>query len=107
MRDQNLVPDQNSWDAWSPAELSCRLSRVSNPWCVVGGWALDLWHGTKTREHEDLEFTILREDLSVFRYALNDMEFYTIDDGQLQPLAANREPRAETSQIWCYDRQAG
>lgn len=107
MKEQKAIPDQDNWDAWNPTELARRLSGVSRPWCVVGGWALDLWHGTKTREHEDIEFTILREDLHVFRYALNDMELYAVSDGELQHLTDDQEPQEAISQIWCFDNQAG
>ncbi|QCM12765.1 amino acid transporter [Agrobacterium tumefaciens] len=106
MNNQTPVPDQDAWEAWSPAELFRRLGSLSRPWCVVGGWALDLWHGKKTREHEDLEFTILRADLGIFRRELNDMEFYTVNDGVLELLAADREPATEIFQIWCFDRAA-
>jgi hypothetical protein len=64
------IPDQEAWNAWHPQELARRLDRVDRPWCVVGGWALDLWHGRVTREHHDLEFTVLREDFSHFRRML-------------------------------------
>lgn len=107
MNNQAVVPDQNAWEPWSPAELSRRLERVSRPWCIVGGWALDLWHGKKTREHDDLEFAVLRDDLGIFRRELNDMEFYTVNDGVLELLAADREPTPEIFQIWCFDRAAG
>lgn len=107
MNNQILVPDQNAWEPWSPVELSGRLRRVSRPWCIVGGWALDLWHDKKTRAHDDLEFTILRDDLDVFRRELSDMEFYTVNDGVLELLAADREPAMEIFQIWCFDRAAG
>ncbi|MCZ4071950.1 nucleotidyltransferase domain-containing protein [Agrobacterium sp. LMR679] len=107
MSDHPLVPDQNAWNPWSPAELSQRLDGVSLPWCVVGGWALDLWQGSKTREHDDLEFTVLREDLSIFRRKLGDMEFYTVNDGTIEPLPADQHPAPEIFQIWCFDRPAG
>lgn len=106
MNNRTPVPDQDAWEAWSPTELFRRLDSLSRPWCVVGGWALDLWHGKKTREHEDLEFTILRADLGIFRRELNDMEFYTVNDGVLELLAADREPATEIFQIWCFDRAA-
>lgn len=106
MNFQTVIPDQNHWKSWDPDTLFHRLRDVSKPWCVVGGWALDLWHEMKTREHEDLEFTILRQDLNVFRSALKDMEFYTVSDGVLERLAADREPNAEITQIWCFDRPA-
>nr|WP_262532105.1 amino acid transporter [Agrobacterium tumefaciens] len=107
MSDHPLVPDQNAWNPWSPAELSQRLDGVSRPWCVVGGWALDLWHGSKTREHDDLEFTVLREDLGIFRRKLGHMEFYTVNDGIIEPLPADQHPAPEIFQIWCFDRPAG
>lgn len=101
------VPDQNLWDAWEPAELARRLGDLPLPWCVVGGWALDLWHGAATREHEDLEFTVLRDDLGPFRQALGDMALFTAHDGVVAPLAAGEELAPDIAQIWCFDRAAG
>lgn len=49
------APDHDTWCAWHPAELARRVAGISKPWCVVGGWALDLWHGKQTRYHEDFE----------------------------------------------------
>lgn len=106
MNFQKVIPDQNNWKPWDPDTLFHRLRYVSKPWCVVGGWALDLWHETKTREHEDLEFTILRQDLNIFRHALKDMEFYTVSDGLLERLTIDREPNKDITQIWCFDRPA-
>jgi hypothetical protein len=34
------------------------------------------------------------------------MEFYTVNDGVLELLAADREPVMEIFQIWCFDRAA-
>lgn len=98
-----MPTDHGAWSAWSPAELAGRLSGISRPWCIVGGWALDLWHGCQTREHEDLEFTVLREDLGIFRDALKGMEFHTAGDGVVEYLPADEEPPAAISQIWCLD----
>jgi hypothetical protein len=67
---QPEIPDQEAWDAWHPGELARRLAGIDRPWCVVGGWALDLWHGRVTREHHDLEFTVLRKDFGRFRKKL-------------------------------------
>jgi hypothetical protein len=46
------------WDAWRPDEAADRLRVISAPWCVAGGWGLDLWRGEQTREHSDLEIAI-------------------------------------------------
>lgn len=93
----------DAWCAWHPTELARRLSGISRPWCIAGGWALDLWHGHQTREHEDLEFTILREDVAAFRQVLTGMDFYTAGDGIVEHLRTGAEPPAEISQIWCQD----
>lgn len=31
------------------------------PWCIAGGWALDLWLGQVTRFHSDVEVAVLRD----------------------------------------------
>lgn len=98
-----IIPDEEAWDAWHPAELAQRLAGVDRPWCVVGGWALDLWHGRETREHHDLEFTVLREDLDRFRRVLTGMAFYTVNAGVFGVLREEAEPDSSISQIWCWD----
>lgn len=100
-----FIPDQHAWAAWHPHELKRRLGKLSLPWCIVGGWALDLWHGGPTREHEDIEFTVLRGDLSVFRAALADMKLFVAAKGKLSPLSTKDVPRAVT-QLWCWDERA-
>ncbi|MBS7699470.1 MULTISPECIES: amino acid transporter [unclassified Chelatococcus] len=98
------VPDQHAWAPWHPAELAQRLAGTSSPWCVVGGWALDLCHGRETRPHSDLEFTVLRKNLPAFRQRLGELEFYTVKDGTIEPLSTDEEPAADVAQIWCFAR---
>lgn len=93
----------DAWCAWHPAELARRLSGIARPWCIAGGWALDLWHGRQNRDHEDLEFTVLREDVRAFRQVLAGMDFYTAGDGVVEYLPADQEPPADIWQIWCQD----
>src|SRR5438874_11306763 len=45
------------------------------PWCVAGGWAIDLALGRATREHPDVEIAIFREDQHLLRQYLIDWEF--------------------------------
>jgi len=33
------------------------------PWCVAGGWALDLFLGRLTRQHDEVQLAVLREHL--------------------------------------------
>ncbi|UXN71424.1 amino acid transporter [Devosia neptuniae] len=96
----------DAWSPFHPRELAQRLAGVSRPWCIVGGWALDLWHGHETREHEDIEFTVLRGDVSLFRQALSDLEFYATGSGMVDYLPDGQEPPADIFQIWCQDPAA-
>ncbi len=103
MKDRVVTPNQELWNSWTPAELDLRLKTVSRPWCVVGGWALDLWRGEKTREHDDIEFTMLRDDFPVFRHALGDLDMYTAKAGVLTFLPVGHVPGLDIQQVWCFD----
>jgi hypothetical protein len=100
------VPDQQEWQPWTPEELAQRLKHISRPWCVVGGWALDLWLGRQTRAHSDLEFTVLRDDFFCFRQALGDLDFYAVKDGTFEFLPVDSLPANDVFQIWGYDKVA-
>ncbi|MFK0378604.1 nucleotidyltransferase domain-containing protein [Pandoraea sp. NPDC090278] len=106
MTNQQDIPDQEAWEAWHPVELAQRLRDISLPWCVAGGWALDLWHGVQTREHSDLEFAILRENFSVFRQAFSDLDFYTAHAGVVARLPEDMDPPTDVMQFWGFDRAA-
>ena len=43
---------------WTPSDVARRLDGLDAPWCVAAGWALDLFRGTRTREHGDIEVAI-------------------------------------------------
>ncbi|MER7008983.1 hypothetical protein ABT297_38895 [Dactylosporangium sp. NPDC000555] len=62
------------WEPWPPAEVARRLRRVTAPWCVAGGWALDLWHGRETRAHEDIEIAVPEGAFDQVRAALAGFE---------------------------------
>ena len=104
----NPIPDQSAWQAWHPHELAQHMQGIDRPWCVVGGWALDLWHGQVTRPHEDLEFTVLRSDLPVFCQRMRELGLvlYTAHAGVLALLARGELPVAGIAQIWCWDAAA-
>ena len=51
----------------------------------------------------DLEFTVLREDVSAFRRQLAGMSFHSAGDGIVEPLPDGEHPPAAIWQIWCQD----
>src|SRR5262245_19318033 len=38
------------------------LRDYPRPWCVCGGWSIDLFLGRATRQHEDVEILVYRRD---------------------------------------------
>jgi hypothetical protein len=76
------------WDAWRPAEITRRLSAVTAPWCVAAGWALDLFRGEQTREHEDLEIAVpgTAAGFGAVRQALAGYTFEVVGSGKSWPL---------------------
>ena len=69
--------DDLAWEPWEPAQLAAMLGEVTAPWYVAGGWAIDLFRGHQTREHEDLEIGIpnTADAFGQFRQALPGFDF--------------------------------
>lgn len=42
--------------------IASLMASFSAPWALVGGWAVDAWLGRITREHQDIDVSIFRED---------------------------------------------
>lgn len=51
------------------------MNAFSRPWCLAGGWAIDLWLGRVTRNHSDVEIAVLREDQMALRDFLHGWRF--------------------------------
>ena len=50
-----------------PKRIFQLMHRYDAPWCIAGGWALDLHLGVVTREHHDIEVAVLRRDQALLR----------------------------------------
>ncbi len=94
---------QQDWKPWHPVDLMQALTGIGLPWCVVGGWALDLWHGVQTRPHEDIEFTVLPPHLPAFRQKLGHLSIHAVNDGTITPLPPQDRPAPHIEQFWCLD----
>jgi len=96
----------DAWLPWLPSELADRLKHAAGVWYVVGGWALDLWHGAQTREHEDLEFAILPGNVQEFRKILGELDFFTVHSGVIEHLAPAQSPPPHVWQLWGMDTRS-
>jgi hypothetical protein len=91
------------WAPWTPAELALRLAGVDAPWCVVGGWAIDLHLGRVTREHEDLEIATLRPFDDAMRAALADLHHFSPSEHVLYHLPLDAPRPVDSHQTWMLD----
>ena len=51
-----------AWQSWQPHEVAQLFSALAIPWWIAGGWAIDLFLGEQTRDHEDIDVLFLRRD---------------------------------------------
>jgi hypothetical protein len=103
---QDDISATGTWRPWQPDEVMERLAGVGAHWCVVGGWAIDLWHGKETRPHADLEIAILRSDFPLFRAALKRFSFFIAANGTISLLAPGLLPEPQHHQLWVLDETA-
>ncbi|MEM7491472.1 MAG: amino acid transporter [Pseudomonadota bacterium] len=97
---------EDAWAPWPPAELAHRLQGVRAWWSVVGGWALDLWHGNPTRPHDDLECATGPDGLAEITACLSDLTFFAARQGRLVHHPSGAAP-AGAHQFWGLDPAVG
>jgi hypothetical protein len=105
-----VVPPDAPWSPWTPAEVAERLSSVTTRWYVVAGWALDLFAGEVSREHEDIEIGVPRAGFDDVRRALADLECDVVgagDDGVGRRWPLDSAAFDEHFQTWFRERDSG
>jgi hypothetical protein len=71
------------------------------PWWVAGGWALDLWLGRATRDHQDLDVAVLRGDQRKLYATLRRWElYYATTDHRLLPLRPGQWLEPPLHGVW-------
>ena len=94
------------WAPWSPQEVASRLEQVNVPWGFIGGWALDLFRGSVSREHEDVEIAIPKAGFAAIVEALREFEFLVVGAGRKWPISDQAALRM-THQTWVRDPSTG
>ena len=83
-----------------------RLDGVRAPWAFAAGWALDLFRGEVTRDHEDIEIAAPVGTFDEVRNALAPFEFDLVGSALRWPLSDQRAFDA-THQTWLRDPDTG
>jgi len=87
---------------WTPHEVARHLAGVSTPWYVAAGWALELFRGRQTREHEDLEIAVPAARVPEIRARFSGYVFDVVSGGRIWKNAPP-EVLAATHQTWLRD----
>jgi hypothetical protein len=101
----STTPTSTTWRALEPGAVHHLLSSVDAPWWIAGGWAIDLFLGTQTRPHKDVDVGVRRADVPRILAALPGWDFFEAKDGTLSRLAFGAAPRAGVNSLW--GRRAG
>lgn len=62
-------------DFAQPLSVATAMVGFHRPWCVAGGWAIDLWLGHVTRDHLGVDIAVLRDHQLELRHHLADFAF--------------------------------
>jgi len=71
------------WRQTSPEQLVGWLDGATMPWGIAGGWALDLWQGSVSRPHSDIEISCFFADLPALLPLLASFEIAIARNKQL------------------------
>jgi len=88
-------------DPWSwrePSGVEELLTSVSTAWWVSGGWAIDLWLGRWTRNHDDFDIGCPEPGAQSLLDSLSGWDAYRAHHGVITYLPSRRAPA--TGGIW-------
>lgn len=94
------------WDPWTPSVVAAHLASCTAPWAVAGGWAIDLFAGSISRAHADIEIAVPRASFDQIAEALPAYEWDAVGDGTLWPYASAAD-RTDLHQTWLRDPFTG
>lgn len=100
-----MASDLNYVAPLSVGEVVEFFDGVSERWWIAGGWAIDLFVGRQTREHEDIDVCIIREEQAVVHRILSGWDVHVADPpGKLRPWPSDETLDTGKHDIWCRKR---
>ena len=91
-----------NWQPLSPQELKETVRDLKCQWSIAGGWAIDLFLGKQTRNHEDIDLIVKREDQFEVQNVLEDWELWVADPpGSLRPWKKSEYIGKGLQDVWC------
>ncbi|HEX8324459.1 MAG TPA: hypothetical protein VF595_11165 [Tepidisphaeraceae bacterium] len=96
-------------DFAQPLSVAAAMVGFKRPWCVAGGWAIDLWLGQVTRDHFGVDIAVLRDHQLELRQHLAEFTF-KIAATQGRPVVwkdANQMLMLPVHELFAADRVTG
>ena len=72
-------------------------------WFIAGGWAIDLYLGQVTRQHDDIEIAIFRQDQIALQNYLNGWVLKKAVNGELSDWNRGERLELPTHEIHCFN----
>jgi aminoglycoside-2''-adenylyltransferase len=99
-------PALDAWEPWTPKQVAQALAGTTAPWCIVGGWAIDLFLDRETRAHADIEIGVPEPFFPVIFRSLSQFLLHGVGGGEVSQLNTSQELRPEKHQCWVLDKDA-
>jgi hypothetical protein len=96
-----IVRVHGPWRPRTPRDAAQLFEGYGRPWWIAGGWAVEAFTGV-SREHDDLDPSILRSDVTELRRHLaGRLEVWVADSGTLTPMTGDPVALPETCEnLW-------
>lgn len=93
-------PQMHVWSPLSVPDVGAMFRQSEARWWLSGGLALDTWLGRRTREHSDIDVSVLRADWPGFADVLPRVfEPFAAVDGYLHPITTSSDA-SSINNVW-------
>ncbi|MGW7682467.1 nucleotidyltransferase domain-containing protein [Kribbella sp. NPDC054772] len=103
-----MSSDLGAWDPLSPESVTGLFGRLTTPWWIAGGYAIELLAGRPLRPHGDIDVLLLRRDQQIVHEVLDGWDIQAADPpGTLRPWPAGEWLPFGIQDIWCREHPDG
>lgn len=90
----------------APQKITDLMRNFQSDWYIAGGWAIDLYLGKISRNHEDIEIAIFRKDQIFLQDYLRDWLLQKAESGKLSIWERNQFLELPVHEIHCFNKTA-
>ena len=100
------MASEDPWEALSVGEVASLLDGLPVHWWIAGGQAIDLFVGSSTRPHQDVDVAVLRPDQLTVQAHLDGWDLRVAHNNRLTPWAPGQLLAASQHGIWARPNPA-